>query len=217
VTKRGVLIGSVLAALVVGIAGSAWSLSPTLRERVLLLGLVTGIPAVQTASARALEDYPTHATALALVTFVNWAHEPPIDLQRASLTLAKPDRGSADDLVFTLALLERAGCVPEAAPPALAKLSRAERRQLYECLERKKKAWDELRRPRLELAGSGFRSLCTLTGQTFETRCRHHGGSSSWGSLTDAEWSRALGSLNGWALGTFGGEMLAAAAGSSKG
>ena len=90
---------------------------------------------------------------------------------------------------------------------------------LHACLEQKKQAWDELRRPQLELAGKGFRSLCKLTGRTFETRCQihGHGGSASWGTLTDAEWSRALGVLNGWALETFGGELLASAAGSRAG
>lgn len=215
--KRGFVIGLLLAALLLGLVGSSWMLSPTLRERVLLLGLVSGVSGVQAGAARALRDYPTRATALALVTFVNWAHQPPIDLRRASSTLARPDDSTREDRISTLALLDRAACLPRASDTALAEIPRAERRRLYECLEAKGRAWDEARRPRLELAGKGFRSLCALTGHTFETRCQHHGGSVSWGSMTDAEWSRALGSLNGWALQTFGGELLAAATGGSQG
>jgi hypothetical protein len=216
VAKRGFVIGMLLAALVASVGASTWKLSPTLRERVFLLGLASGVPVVQAGAARALEDYPTRATALALVAFVNWAHQPPIDLRRASHALARPDRATTEDLAWTLALLERASCLPEGSEPALAGISQGERRLLYECLEEKGDTWEQARRPRLELAGSGFRSLCTLTGQTFETRCQHHGGSASWGSLTDTQWSRALGSLNGWALQTFGGELLAAA-GSAQG
>ena len=147
----------------------------------------------------------------------SWPHQPPIDLRRASYTLATSDRSTGEDRDWTLALLEQAECLPEAPKPALDEIPRAERRLLYECLEEKSRAWDQARGPRLELAGRGFRSLCALTGQTFETRCQHHGSSASWGSLSDAQWSRALGSLNGWALQTFGGELLAAAGGSSHG
>jgi hypothetical protein len=217
VAKQSFVIGLLLTALAVGVGGSAWVLSPTLRERVLLIGLVSGVSGVQASAARALEDYPTRNAALALVTFVNWAHQPPIDLRRASYTLSRPDRSTTEDRSWTLALLEHAECLGEAPTPALDEIPRAERRGLYECLEEKSGAWEQGRRRRLELAGSGFRSLCALTGQTFDTRCQHHGSSASWGSLTDAEWSRALGSLNGWALQAFGGEILAAASGSSKG
>jgi hypothetical protein len=217
VANRSFVIGVLLTALVLGVAGSTWILSPTLRERVLLVGLVSGVPGVQAAAARALEDYPTRNAALALVAFVNWAHQPPIDLRRASTTLSTPDHSTAEDRSWTIALLELAKCLPDASKPALDEIDPAERRRLYECLEEKSRAWDQARRPRLELAGKGFRSLCALTGQTFETRCQHHGSSASWGSLTDAQWSHALGSLNGWALQTFGGEILAAASGSSAG
>jgi hypothetical protein len=216
VPKRGLIIGLLLAALVAGI-GATWTLSPTLRERVFLLGLASGVPVVQAGAARALEDYPTRSTALALVAFVHWAHQPPIDLRPASHTLATPDRATAEDRAWTLALLERSGCLPQGSELALGEIPQGERRRLYECLEEKSDAWEQARRPRLELAGSGFRSLCALTGQTFETQCRHYGSSASWGSLSDAQWSRALGSLNGWALQTLGGELLATAAGSPQG
>jgi hypothetical protein len=198
-------------------AGVGWSSSVSFREKVLLVGLASGIDEVQSESAKALRDHPSTTAAVALLAFVNVKYRPPLDTRGLEQAFTHPERASEADRARVAEMLARFECPPGAEHPIdPRRLSEAERETIAACMREKYEIFEEEREKDAKVADRGLLSLCILTGHDFGTHYEKTGSGYSWGSLSDERWARALGRLNGWAFETFAvdaiGGILAAAA-----
>jgi hypothetical protein len=198
-------------------AGVAWSSSVSFREKVLLVGLASGVDEIQRESANSLRDYPSTTSAVALLAFVNLKYRPPLDTRGLEEAFRHPERASDPERERVTKMLARLECPPGAEHPIdPRRLSDAERETIAACMREKYEVFEEEREKDAKVAERGLLSLCVLTGHDFGTYYEKTGTGYSWGSLSDERWGRALGRLNGWAFETFAvdaiGGVLAAAA-----
>lgn len=190
-------------------AGAAWISSVSFREKVLLVGLASGVDEIQRASADALRDYPSTMSAVGLLAFVNLKYRAPLDTRGLEEAFNHPEDASEADLQRVTEMLALFECPPGAEHPVdPRRLSDADREGIVSCMRQKYELFEAERKRDAKVAERAFLSLCVLTGHDFGTYYEKTPGGYSWGSLSDDRWSRALARLNGWALETFAVDAL---------
>jgi hypothetical protein len=204
---RRFAIGLLVAALGSGVGfGSAWAWSPGFREAALLAGLASGIDPLQYQSAYLLQEHPTERAVLALIAFVNLAHEPPVERTPWERLLARPHEVSEPELLERIAALREWECVePSADRAALLHALESSRESLEHCVTAELDAEDAARERARELARRALYSVCVLTGEAFGTDFDPL--RNGYGTLAADEWRASLSELNLWNAQTFGAEL----------
>ncbi len=180
VLKKMLLFCGIGALCLAGALVGAARVSPSVTEKALMLGLISGHPWIQKSCAEKLRDYPTKTTVLTLVAFVNLKHPRPTErfLEFKKEAEEKKKKASPDSF----------------------QLSRDE----YSALEERAKREATLQEP---LASEALISLGFLTGHSFGSYFKEEKYGYSWGTLSESDWKKVLGEMNAWALKTFGGRL----------